>query len=173
MTKRHKLLDFETDNYYFFYGEYCSQWYSCTFMIDGIKYNCSEQYMMHKKAMLFLDFEAAEAIMATDDPALQKFIGRSVQNFDSQKWNEISRLVVYRGNLAKFGQNVHLWQKLSGTGNKIIVEASPFDRVWGIGLGLEHGKELEDMSLWDGTNWLGEAIMQVRSDLRALGADSV
>lgn len=157
-----------TDEYYFFWNGFCSQWYPAKFIIDGVSYNCAEQYMMAQKAILFNDDEQLNLIMHTDSPQVQKAAGRKVKNFDPVKWNEISRLVVYRANLAKFSQNARLWYKLENLGDRIIVEASPYDIIWGIGM---HAQDdgIEDPKNWKGTNWLGEAIMQVRSDLRQMG----
>lgn len=156
-----------TDQYYFFWNGFCSQWAPVKFIIDGITYNCAEQYMMAQKAILFNDDEQLNLIMHTESPQVQKAAGRMVKNFDPAKWNEISRLVVYRANLAKFGQNSRLWGALDGLGNRIIVEASPYDKIWGIGM---HARDegIEDPKNWKGLNWLGEAIMQVRSDLKQL-----
>lgn len=88
-----------------------------------------------------------------------------MQNFDPIKWNEICRLVVYRGNLAKFTQDRILHDWLMSTGDKLIVEASPEDKIWGIGL-HESNPDAWDTEKWQGDNWLGIAIMQVRSDIR-------
>lgn len=161
-----------TDEYYFFWNGFCSQWYPSEFTIDGVRYNCAEQYMMAQKAILFKDDEQLNLIMHTDSPQVQKAAGRMVKNFDPVKWNEISRLVVYRANLAKFGQNAARFSELFSLDNRIIVEASPYDKIWGIGMHAQD-EGIEDPKNWKGLNWLGEAIMQVRSDLRALGADSV
>lgn len=157
----------ETETHIFFWGGEFSQWYKSKFTIDGIKYNCAEQYMMAQKALTFNDFESHHEIMMTKSPSTQKAIGRQVKNFDAIKWNEVSRLVVYRANLAKFTQNPELLKYILSTGNKIIVEASPEDKIWGIGL-HENDPRCLDETQWQGTNWLGIACMQVRSDIRQL-----
>src|SRR6478736_6248391 len=95
----------KTDKYLFFWGGTFSQWCPSPFEIDGEKYNCCEQYMMAKKALLFGDVEAYKKIMNTKDPKAQKAIGRTVKNFDSDKWTKVCREYVYEGNLAKFKQN--------------------------------------------------------------------
>lgn len=151
----------------FFWGGECSQWYKAMIEIDGVNYNCNEQYMMAQKARLFDDKDMFAAIMASNNPRDQKAFGRKVKGFDAAKWNEIARLVVYRANLAKFAQNPSLKAWLLQTGKREIVEASPEDRVWGIGLG-ENDDRIWDRAQWRGTNWLGLAIMQVRSDIRAI-----
>ena len=153
-----------TDKYVFFYGGICSQWYPSKFTIDGIEYNCAEQYMMAKKAELFGDKEHYDLIMDTDDPSWQKAFGRAVKNFDKKKWEEVAKKHVYDANYAKFDQNIDLLAELISYGDREIVEASPTDRIWGIGLGLNN-KNIYDRRLWDGTNWLGEVIMKVRVSL--------
>ena len=157
----------ETDTQIFFWGGEFSQWAKCSFIIDKVRYNCAEQYMMAEKARLFGDEEAECDIMTTKSPSTQKAIGRKVKNFDPVKWNEICRLVVYRGNLAKFTQNEELYNYILSTGDKEIVEASPVDKIWGIGLHEDDPRCL-DRTQWQGTNWLGIACMQVRSDIKQL-----
>lgn len=151
--------DFEHANF--------SQWARFPINVDGVWYNCCEQYMMYSKARHFEDWETAANIMQTKNPREQKQWGRQVKGFSIEKWAEIARLVVYRANLAKFTQNPALLEELKSTGDKIIVEASPLDKVWGIGLAPDDERCL-NTDLWRGTNWLGEAIMQVRSDIKAL-----
>lgn len=154
----------ETEKYIFFWGGPFSQWFKSDFTIGGTTYNCAEQYMMAQKATLFGDTESHEAIMKTRDPSKQKAIGRTVKNFDANKWNLVCREVVYKVNLAKFSSPA-LRQILLDTGDKEIVEASPYDRIWGIGLGTDDPRCL-DKSKWQGTNWLGIAIMEVRDTFR-------
>lgn len=153
-----------TDKYVFFWGGIYSQWYPAKFVIDGIEYNCCEQYMMTKKALLFGDYKALEEIMRSSDPAIQKLIGRNVKNFDKAKWEGVCRKVVYDANLAKFEQNIDLAIELLKTYPKEIVEASPEDKIWGIGLHVDDTRVL-DKTEWLGTNWLGIAIMDVRDFL--------
>lgn len=150
--------------YYFFWGGECSQWYKAPIKIDGHTYNCNEQYMMAEKARLFNDQDALDAILKISNPRKQKALGRSVKGFDQNEWEKIARLVVYRANWAKFSQHKDLFNFLLGTKKLKIVEASPEDTVWGIGL-HENDPDILDESKWKGTNWLGEAIMQVRDDL--------
>ena len=122
------------DNFIFFYGGYFSQWARSKFTIDGVEYNTAEQYMMCQKALLFGDDEAYQKILKSHDPSIQKATGRKVKNFDADKWNAVSRSVVYRANLAKFTSTAYLKQFLLDTGDKEIVEPSPTDRIWGIGM---------------------------------------
>jgi hypothetical protein len=154
----------EFDKYIFFYGSIYSQWAMRDIEIDGETYNCNEQYMMYKKAHLFGDLFALGKIMSSSDPAIQKSWGRRVENFDKDKWEVIARDVVYKANLAKFTQHEDWKQQLLATGDKEIVEASPTDCVWGIGMSCDD-PGITDPKNWRGTNWLGEAIMKVREHL--------
>ena len=152
--------------FHLFWGGPCSQWYPCKFYDPAMDmfFNCTEQYMMYHKAKLFGDEDAMDKIMSTQDPKIQKGIGRKVKNFDADKWNEVCRTIVYRGNLFKFTQNRKLLVFLMEHKDEYFVEASPYDKIWGIGLGEEDPDAL-DKSKWLGTNWLGVAINQVRDTL--------
>jgi ribA/ribD-fused uncharacterized protein len=104
--------------------------------------------------------------MASDDPKQQKGHGHErVRNFSAGIWNEVAKEIVYVGNMAKFS-NPSLKEYILGTENKEIVEASPYDTVWGIGLS-ESNPDRFDKTKWKGTNWLGEVLMRVRRDLRS------
>lgn len=147
-----------------FWGGPFSQWYPHKMNIDGVEYGCCEQYMMAEKARLFGDTEALDKIMGSTDPKFQKAVGRTVKNFNPHLWDKICRDVVFRANLAKFS-DPELKAFLFSFGNEEIVEASPYDKIWGIGLGEDHPDAL-DKSKWQGTNWLGEEIMKVRDALK-------
>lgn len=151
----------------FFYGGVFSQWYPSEFIINEVIYNTAEQFMMAMKAKYFDDQDAYAKIMETDDPSEQKAIGRQIKNFNAEAWNAVSRGYVYEGNIAKFTQNKHLLKQLLNTKDKEIVEASPYDKIWGIGLGYDN-PDCMDKSKWRGTNWLGEVLMKVRNDLKEL-----
>lgn len=153
-----------TDKFVFFYGGPFSQWYQSRFTLDGTTYNCAEQYMMAQKALIFGDEEARAKIMKSHSPSDQKAAGRKVKNFDADKWNKVARAFVYRANSAKFSNPI-LKNFLLETGDKELVEASPTDVIWGIGLS-ESDPNRFDKSKWRGTNWLGEVLMEVRKDLR-------
>jgi len=154
------------DKSVFFWGGICSQWYPSDFEINEEKFTSAEQYMMYKKALLFEDEEVANAIMRTNNPKDQKALGRKVRGFDKDVWEEVCREYVYEGNYAKFTQNPELLEELLSYGDREIVEASPEDPIWGIGL-HENDKRVLDKEQWLGTNWLGEAIMRVRDELNA------
>lgn len=153
-----------TDKYVFFWGGVCSQWYPSQFVINEQKFNCAEQYMMYKKALLFEDESVANAIMATFNPREQKALGRKVRGFDKDVWEAECKEYVYEANYAKFTQNPNLLEELESYGDREIVEASPEDKIWGIGL-HETDPNILDKSKWQGTNWLGESIMRVREQL--------
>ena len=116
------------------------------------------------KALTFNDQESYDMIMYADNPRDQKAFGRRVKGFDTETWNEVCREFVYQGNLAKFTQNIKFKDELLKTGDKEIVEASPYDAIWGIGMGVEH-EDIMDKSKWKGTNWLGEAVVRVRETI--------
>lgn len=153
------------EDFILFWGGTYSQWMPSEFEIEGVYYNTAEQYMMAKKALLFNDFDAHREIMLESSPALQKAIGKTVRCFDKVKWETYCRKYVYDANYAKFTQNPKMYDELMGSGTKEIVEASPEDKIWGIGLHSTNPLAW-DKSTWQGTNWLGEAIMQVRATLR-------
>jgi len=153
----------KTDKYEFFYGGIFSQWFYIDIDIDGVTYNCAEQYMMAMKAKLFNDTASLQKIMSSDNPMDQKAYGRAVKNFDPAVWNHLAKGFVYKANLAKFSGV--LKQYLLDTEDREIVEASPTDKIWGIGLGMNN-LDILDKSKWQGTNWLGECIMDVRKTLK-------
>ena len=166
----------KTDKFVFFYGGEFSQWYPSTFEVDGVTYVTAEQYMMAMKADYFGDDTARAAIMRTNDPSEQKAIGRQVKDFDAEAWNAVSRGYVYKGNMAKFGQDLSLKRILLATDERELVEASPYDRIWGVGIGMpgradNNLEKLLDKTQWRGTNWLGETLMKVRKDLREQNND--
>lgn len=154
--------------FHFFWSGPFSQWAIRPTTIDGVKFNCCEQYMMAEKARLFSDSYVLSEVMRASDPAVQKVWGRRVQNFDKAQWDKVARHVVFKANYAKFTQHPDLLKKLAETGEKVIVEASPEDTIWGIGLSAKDPRA-QDPAQWRGTNWLGEAIMQVRTKLREEG----
>ncbi len=158
----------ETDKFVFFWRGWPAQWFPSKFFDEaGTLYNCCEQYMMARKARLFEDREALQLIMEAASPREQQAIGRKVGSyssalpFDDNVWRPMARKIVGAGNLLKFSQNFELRRLLLATDNKILVEASPTDKIWGIGMADDH-PDVEDPAKWQGTNWLGESIMQVR-----------
>lgn len=148
-----------------FWGGPLSNWYKSKFVLEGKTYNTSEQYMMEAKALFFGDEEMAKKIMASNDPREQKAYGRKVKDFDPAKWDEVARDLVYKGCLAKFSQDEKLKEFILSTDDETLVEASPYDRIWGIGLSAEDPRA-QDPAQWQGKNWLGEVLMRVRETLK-------
>lgn len=141
-----------------------SQWWMCSFEIDGITYCCAEQYMMAEKARMFGDQEMLELILEASQPKAMKAYGRSVKNFEKECWDSACYEIVKRASMAKFSQNPELWEFLRGTKNRILVEASPRDRIWGIGMGKSN-PDAECPVKWNGTNLLGFALTEARDIL--------
>ena len=143
-----------------------SQWWMCNFVIDNITYCCAEQYMMVEKARTFQDNAALQKIMKAKHPKQMKEFGRQVNNFDETIWNNNCYSIVKKGNFAKFSQNKELWDFLKQTKNRVIVEASPRDKIWGIGLGKENPDAMNPTK-WKGKNLLGFALTEIRDSLLA------
>lgn len=149
---------------YFWHGPF-SQWARSAFTVDGVEYTCAEQYMMHQKALIFGDTEKAQEIMdAGFNPKKHKELGRQVRGFMKDKWDKVAKDVVYIGTHNKFTQNPDLLEQLKATKGTTLVEASPFDRIWGIGL-AENDPRAKQRATWLGTNWLGEILTEVRIDI--------
>ena len=163
----HPDIQITTDRFVFFWKPptVFGQWTHSPFVIDGVSYTCGEQYMMAEKARLFGDAKVCQQILATDDPRQHKRLGRRVSGFTEKRWKKNREEIVYRGNLAKFSQNPDMKRQLLQTGDRTLVEASPLDRIWGIGL---HSSDAaaRDPARWKGLNLLGEALMRVRRELR-------
>ena len=159
----------ETRTHIYFLGGVFSQWYAQEFdaRINGVNYRFStaEQYMMACKAKTFHDDESFLAIMATADPKEQKAIGQLVKNFNDEEWSKVREQIAYNGNLAKFSSTGKMENVLLETRNKILVEGSPTDKIWGVGLGYDDPKILDE-SNWCGLNLMGKAIMAVRATIR-------
>lgn len=148
-------------------GKECfSQWYPAPFELAGDTYATAEHYMMAEKARLFGDEPTRQAILDAKHPNDAKKLGRRVLHFDEARWNAARFDVVVRGNLAKFGQHPELRAFLLGTGQQVLVEASPVDAIWGIGL-AQDAPEAADPAQWHGLNLLGFALMEVRAQLAA------
>ena len=142
-----------------------SQWYSSPFEIDGVVYATAEHYMMAEKARLFDCHDIADQIVNASHPQKAKRLGRNVSNFTNEKWNQHRFDIVVNGNLAKFAQNSELKDYLLGTINRVLVEASPVDNIWGVGL-AEDNVDVINPFKWKGLNLLGFALMEVREKLR-------
>lgn len=153
----------EKFEYNFFWRTNCyfSNWYPSDFIVDGIKYWCTEQYMMAKKAELFGDKMIYNKIMNCNSQRDIKALGRQIRNFDDSVWVKHRERIVYEGNYAKFTQNSMLRNYIIKQKGKIIVEASPYDRIWGIGLESSDNR-VYNPNNWQGTNLLGFVLMDVR-----------
>ncbi len=148
-------------------GKECfSQWYYSPFTIDGITYPTSEHYMMAQKALLFGDMVSHDKIIKAASPSMVKALGREVLGFNEDIWTKNAYRIVVDGNTAKFSQNILLKEVILGTGSRVLVEASPRDRIWGIGLSQDD-QYAEQPLKWKGENKLGFALMEVRSKLRS------
>ena len=147
-------------------GKSCfSQWWPAPFSIRKVGYATAEHFMMAEKARLFGDENARAQILKAGSPKAAKQLGRQVKNFEEAVWKESRFQFVVEGNYAKFSQNPGLGEFLLGTGNKVLVEASPVDRIWGIGLAADNERAMNPEE-WRGLNLLGFALMEVRKLIR-------
>lgn len=156
-----------SDNFYFWghSGEYAclSNWSATPFEKDSLLFLTSEHYMMYEKAMLMNDARTAIKILNAFSPKEAKRLGRTVKNWDESKWVEHRERIMYEGCMAKFQSNPDIKKTLLSTYPKHLVEASPFDSIWGIGMKATH-KDVEDKSKW-GLNLLGKTLDRVRATL--------
>ncbi len=162
-------------NYLFFWGHQpnkdgtigkscLSQWWESDFEMDSVTYKTAEHYMMAEKARLFEDEAILHKILIAKSPAEAKELGRQVKNFQPKVWEEIRYDIVKKGNLYKFGQNPDLKTYLLNTKNQVLVEASPVDTIWGIGMAKDNPAAAQPEQ-WKGLNLLGFALMEVRDEL--------
>jgi ribA/ribD-fused uncharacterized protein len=154
-----------TDKFVFFWSGPFSQWHRGNFTYNGLTYNTAEQAMMADKARHFKDNDTLKKIMASNSPKEQKAYGRQVSPFDAGNWDKASTEYVYQINIAKFSADKELAKMLLDTGDKILVEASPYDNIWGIGMAADDSRAL-DIDQWQGQNRLGEVLMRVRTALK-------
>lgn len=154
----------ETDTHIYFFSDkdYLSNFFYSNFIINGTKYICNEQYIMAQKSLLFGDIESYENIMKCKKPYDMKKIGRKVKNFTDDIWIQHRNNILQYGLNAKFSQNDVLRAKLIATGNKILVEASPYYKIYGVGLS-ETNEKIFDEKNWRGENLLGNTLMTVRN----------
>lgn len=162
----------ERVRYLFFWGHHprrdgspgpgcLSQWWPAPFTVDGVEYRTAEHWMMAAKARLFGDVEAEARVLAAPHPHAAKTAGRQVRGFEEGLWRKHRFGIVVEGGVHKFGAHEHLRAFLLGTRNRVLVEASPLDRVWGIGLTADDERAAEP-ARWRGENLLGFALMEVR-----------
>ena len=141
-----------------------SQWYDSAFIADGITYKTSEHWMMAQKALLFNDTESFEKIIKSNKPGEAKDLGREVKGFLPDIWENKRFEIVVAGNVYKFSQNPELRSFLLNTKDRVLVEASPVDTVWGVGLSAD-SDAINNPKLWRGPNLLGFALMKTRDIL--------
>ncbi|MBL4865458.1 MAG: NADAR family protein [Pseudomonadales bacterium] len=179
IRSREQLTEFVNDGnkvkYVFFWGheekagkvsKTCfSQWYDSVFEDDGNQFITTEHYMMYHKAKLFEDKKVGEKVLGASSPGEAKALGREVRGFNQELWNEKRFEIVVNANLDKFSQNPDLRDFLLNTGNRVLVEASPLDKIWGVGLAQDN-TAIENPNTWEGLNLLGFALMEVRDRLR-------
>lgn len=153
-----------TDKYCFFIGGFLSQWYDSDFELDGVIFPTAEHYMMYRKAKLFLDLPIMDRILFTKSPREAKKLGREVRNFNQRKWDRQKLSIVQAGNRAKFEQNHDLRMRLMAIPSHVlIVEASPTDKVWGIGLSTESAL-IVPQERWPGENLLGVILTNLKNE---------
>lgn len=159
-------INYEYQDFVFFWSNDSpfSQWHKASFTLNNIKYSSAEQFMMAKKAELFGDKEKVNEILSTNDVRKQKELGRQIKNFDESIWNDNKIKIVYIGNNLKFNQNEYLKQELLKTEGKYIVESSPVDTIWGIGISSDDPRRF-NKSEWNGQNLLGKILTQLREDI--------
>jgi ribA/ribD-fused uncharacterized protein len=138
-----------------------SQWYAAPFVVDGQHYPTAEHFMMAEKAALFGDQATRAQVIQAPNPGAAKALGRQVRGFDETAWLQHRFSIVVRANEAKFSQNLELGKFLKQTGTRVLVESSPVDRIWGVGL-AQTDEKVNNPNQWLGLNLLGFALMQVR-----------
>ena len=141
------------------------QWWKSDFWSVAHTYCCMEQFMLAQKAELFGDDKIREEILTCSDPKTIKALGRKVKNFEEAVWNQVKYSIVLNGNFLKFTQNPELRNYLLSTGDRILVEASPLDGIWGIRMGRKN-EHVQNPLKWKGQNLLGFALMEVRDEIR-------
>jgi hypothetical protein len=148
-----------------------SQWHPSIFAHRGETFLTAEQWMMAGKARLFGDDDVRAKILASRDPAQQKRLGRKVRNFDGARWEAHAFGIVYVGNWLKFARGTARHETLLATAPCTLVEASPVDRIWGIGLAAEHERAVH-RAQWNGENRLGQVLTRLRDDFVRGSADA-
>jgi ribA/ribD-fused uncharacterized protein len=165
-------MDRVTDKYVFFWGDTTfSNWGNADFIYKDHKFGNTEQAFMWEKAVFFKDEKIAEEILANTNPSYCKKLGRQIKRFDAEQWLIDSFIFMVAVNYCKYSQNSDLKEILLSTGDKTIVEASPYDRIWGIGIHWNDDACLDEAN-WLGKNLLGKALMHVRMELQNENKDN-
>jgi ribA/ribD-fused uncharacterized protein len=159
----------ENKDFTFFWSGPFSNFYTTYFVdSDNISYNCSEQYYMAKKALFFKDFEVYKLIMDEKNPKNQKKLARTIKNYSDKEWYGGSipaKKYMFEGNFLKYSQNEKLKNLLLETSPTRLVEASPYDTIWGVGLS-EQSILIHSPSSWRGKNWLGDILTEIREKIK-------
>lgn len=142
---------------------YFSNWYQSNFNIENLNFCNVEQYLMYQKALCFKDNLISKKILNTTDPKEIKYLGRKVRNYNDIEWDKIRYDVLKKALKAKFTQNKLLLNKLIETKDSVLVEASPYDKIWGIGMDVNH--EHKDYTKWQGTNLLGWGLTEIKNEI--------
>lgn len=151
-------------------GKFClSQWFELPFLLDGVTYNTAEHWMMANKALLFNDTATYLKVINAKTPGEAKELGRQVIGFDEVLWRAKRYDIVVKGNIHKFNQHPAFADFLINTKERILVEASPIDKIWGIGLAKD-AERIDNPYFWNGQNLLGFALMEVRDFLKSFGS---
>lgn len=158
----------QTERFTFFWFGTFSQWHPSRFEINNVTYTHAEQWMMAEKARMFHDDATLELILRAQTPKLQKSLGRKVAPFNPKQWDQSARAIVKKGNRAKFLQNSSMKEALLATAGTTLVEASPHDTIWGIGLAANDPRA-RNRSEWRGKNWLGEVLTELRDEMLGQG----
>lgn len=153
-----------TNKYVFFWDGVFSNWFPSHFMDNDIPFENAEQYFMFKKACYFGDYNIAELILYTTNPSECKKLGRKVNNFDTDQWLTVCEDIMKEAVTLKFEQNPKLLEELLKYETQTFVEASPYDKIWGIGMAEEH-PSINDESKWNGLNLLGKVLTELRNEL--------
>jgi ribA/ribD-fused uncharacterized protein len=167
LLKEISVYDLKQDNnkYYFFWNGVFSNWYTCLIKYKGHIFKNTEQAFMYEKARFFHDEHSVNLILKEINPRKVKALGRKVKNFNAKAWNSVAYKFMYDINYEKFTQHESFKKVLLATENQLIVEASPYDKIWGIGLTEEDAKKIPE-SEWLGTNLLGKCLTKLREELK-------
>jgi ribA/ribD-fused uncharacterized protein len=150
-------------------GKFCfSQWYDSPFTVNHITYKTAEHWMMAHKALIFGDYDIYQRILNSNKPGEVKELGRQVKGYDDEVWKRRRFQIVTLGNIHKFNQTQILSDYLLQTDPRILVEASPVDTIWGIGMSQDD-KDIDNVAAWRGENLLGFALMEARYFLKSIG----
>ena len=161
-----------TDKFIFFWGEELSNFHSCSIKYNyggkDMNFTSSEQMFMWLKAKAFNDNDIAEQILLSNTPKEAKRLGRKVKNFDEEIWVEKRENAMMLALRYKFSeQNPNLFNFIMDKrfDNKEFVEASPFDKIWGIGLS-ENDDMIHNKKNWKGLNLLGKCLNKIRKEIK-------